>query len=84
MDDDIHSDFSFVDTSISEQPLIFTATVVDETKRTIFGISGNENELTIIPKHRVTFESFIGFYNFVIENFDQGAKMRLFSEITNE
>ena len=83
-DDDMHFDFSFVDTSIKEHPLIFTATVVDETKRTIFGISGSENEITIIPKHRITFESFIGFYNFIIENFDREAKLKLFSELINE
>lgn len=82
-DDDIQADFSFVDTFVKEGPFVFSATVVDEAKGTVFGLSGIENEIALIPKHRTTFESFIKFYNFITEEFDQEAKLTTFSEITN-
>ena len=82
-DYDIQADFSFVDTFVREGPFVFSATVVDETKGTVFGLSGIENEIALIPKHRTTFESFIKFYNFITEEFDQEAKLTTFSEITN-
>jgi hypothetical protein len=38
---EIEREFSFVDTYVREDPLVFTATVVDEDKGTVFGISGS-------------------------------------------
>lgn len=74
-------DFSFIDTFINtEQSLLFSATVVDEIKGTIFGISGNENEVALIPKHRTTFESYLSFYNYITESFDETADLSVFSE----
>lgn len=73
--------FSFIDVFIQENPeLIFGATVIDEEKGTIFGLSGLEKEIILIPKHRTTFESFIKFYNIIEENFDQSALLTHFSE----
>lgn len=72
--------FSFVDTYVKEGPLVFAATVIDEDKRTVFGISGSDREMTIIPKHRITFESFIRFYDLVTLSFDYDADLTLFSE----
>jgi len=73
--------FSFIDTFVSkEEPLIFSATVVDEVKGTIFGISGTDDKVALIPKHRTTFESFVNFYNFVTENFDEAAELTTFNE----
>lgn len=77
---DIEMDFSFIDTYVQEDPMIFRATVVDEEKGTVFGLSGVENEIALIPKHRTTFESFIKFYSAVVENFDDSAKLATFSE----
>ena len=76
----IEKEFSFVDTYVREGPLIFAATVVDENKGTVFGISGSDREMAIIPKHRITFESFIRFYDLVALNFDYDANLTLFSE----
>jgi hypothetical protein len=83
VDEDIESDFSFVDAYVSETPLIFNATVIDELKGTVFGISGVENEIALIPKHRTSFESFIKFFSIIAENFDEGAELTTFSEIIN-
>lgn len=78
--DEMEADFSFIDTFVGmEKSLVFSATVVDEIKGTIFGISGNESELALIPKHRTTFESFLSFYNFITENFDEAADLSTFS-----
>lgn len=76
----IESDFSFIDTYVREDPMMFRATVVDEEKGTVFGLSGIENEISLIPKHRTTFESFIKFYNAIVENFDDAATLTTFSE----
>ncbi len=74
------SEFSFIDTSIREGSLSFSATVIDEDKGTIFGLSGNENEMILVPKHRITFESFIRFFRLVNETLDDSSNLLLFSE----
>ena len=73
--------FSFIDTDIREDPLTFTAVVIDENKKTIFGISGNEKEIALIPKHRITFETFINFYNYISENIDENASLMQFGDV---
>ena len=79
-ENEIEHDFSFVDTYVSAEPFVFSASVIDEEKGTIFGISGSEGKISLIPKHKTTFESFITFYNLVAENFDQTAELTTFSE----
>lgn len=79
-EDEIEHDFSFIDTYVNESPFVFSASVIDEEKGTIFGVSGSESKITLIPKHRTTFESFISFYNLVAENFDQTAELTTLSE----
>jgi hypothetical protein len=78
---EIEREFSFVDTYVREDPLVFTATVVDEDKGTVFGISGSDRVVSVIPKHRTTFESFVRFYDLVTLNFDSDANLTLFSEL---
>ena len=72
--------FSFIDTNLSDDSMHYSATVVDEDKGTIFGISGNDNSLILVPKHRTTFESFINFYRLVNETIDQSSNLYLFNE----
>lgn len=72
--------FSFIDTNLSEGSLRYSATVVDEDKGTIFGISGNDDKLVLVPKHRTTFESFINFYRLVNETIDESSNLHLFNE----
>lgn len=72
--------FSFIDKSISDNSLHYSATVVDEDKGTIFGISGNSDRLILVPKHRTTFESFINFYRLVNETIDESSNLYLFNE----
>jgi hypothetical protein len=79
-EDELEEGFSFVDTYVKEGPFFFSATVVDENKGTVFGLSGIENEIALIPKHRTTFETFIKFYNAISDNFDETAQLTTFSE----
>ena len=72
--------FSFIDTNLSNDPLHYSATAVDEDKGTMFGISGNDNSLILVPKHRTTFESFINFYRLVNETIDESSNLSLFNE----
>ena len=80
-DSDFEYDFSFIDQNINDDPeLLFSATVVDQNKGTVFGLSGAKNEMILVPKHYTTFESFIRFFNFVSEVFDDEAELSTFSE----
>lgn len=72
--------FSFIDTSISEEPLRYSATAIDEDKGTVFGISGNSNRIILVPKRKTTFESFINFYRLVNETIDESSDLHLFNE----
>ena len=72
--------FSFIATNISEEPLSYSATVVDEDKGTVFGISGSSDRLILVPKHRAAFESFINFYRLINETIDESSNLYLFNE----
>jgi hypothetical protein len=72
--------FSFIDTYISDDASSFSATVVDDEKGTVFGLSANNGEMVLIPKHRTTFESFVRFYESIVEDFDVTASLATFSE----
>lgn len=72
--------FSFIDTNLSDDSVHYSATVVDEDKGTIFGISGNNDRMILVPKHRTTFESFINFYRLVNETMDDSSSLYLFNE----
>lgn len=72
--------FSFIATNISEEPLSYSATVVDEDKGTVFGISGSSDRLILVPKHRSAFESFINFYRLINETIDESSNLHLFNE----
>lgn len=72
--------FSFIDTNIREGSVTFSATVIDEDKGTIFGISGNENSMILIPKHNTTFESFLNFFRLINQTMDESSNIQLFSE----
>lgn len=72
--------FSFIDTNIREGSVTFSGTVIDEDKGTIFGISGNENHMLLVPKHNTTFETFLNFYRLVNQTLDESSTIQLFSE----
>lgn len=67
--------FSFIDEHIETGSLSFTATVVDYTKGCVFDISASESKIQIVPKYRLTFESFIDFYRGVVESIDEQAEL---------
>ncbi|MDE2588496.1 MAG: hypothetical protein KGL95_02365, partial [Patescibacteria group bacterium] len=75
-----YSDFSFIDPNVNENGLSYSATIIDEDKGTIFGLSGDESNMILVPKHRITYESFINFYRFVNESIDESSVLHLFSE----
>ena len=72
--------FSFIDTNISEEPLNYSATAVDEDNGNVFGISGNSKHVILVPKHETTFESFINFYRLINETIDKSSNLCLFNE----
>jgi hypothetical protein len=79
---DEFSDFSFIDTYVSDDAVSFSATVVDDRKGTVFGLSAYNGELALIPKYRTTFESFVRFYETIAEDVDGDAHLTMFSEQT--
>jgi len=75
-------EFSFINTSIMEGSFSFSATVVDDIKGTMFGIIGSTDQLTLIPMHRTTFESFLRFYRLIIESLDNDARFNVLPSST--
>lgn len=69
--------FSFLDKSLVEGSLGFSATVVDELKGSVFNVSMSEDEIYLIPKHETTFESFLSFYRGVAEQLNDRASLRV-------
>ncbi|MBU7016136.1 MAG: hypothetical protein HXS44_01405 [Theionarchaea archaeon] len=69
---------SIVNELIDVGSINFSATVVDDYKKAIFGISANEDQITLIPKYQTTFDSFMKFFRFITENLDQHAQIRRF------
>jgi hypothetical protein len=69
--------FSFIDVYKAFGSFSIIATVVDEMKGSIFNIEASESQIVIIPKFRVTFESFINFYRNIVESIDEYAEFTL-------
>lgn len=74
-------EFSFIDKDIKdERGLLFSATVIDKLKSSVFGITGTKDEITCVPMHRTTFESFIRFYKLISESVDSSAQLGIVSD----
>jgi hypothetical protein len=73
-------EFSFINVHEEIGSFSLIATVIDEMKGSVFDINACNSEIFIIPKFKVTFESFIKFYRGIVEAIDEGAN---FSLITN-
>lgn len=56
-------------------PISITATVIDELKGSVFDITTSPNRIVIVPKYDTTFESFISFYQGVVELVDESADL---------
>jgi hypothetical protein len=74
------NNFSFLDKSIQVGSLNFTSTVVDDLKGCVFDVCASERKISIVPKYRVTFESFIDFYRGIVESIDENAKLTLVTQ----
>jgi hypothetical protein len=57
--------FSAIDALIDEGSLSLSATVVDSDKGSVFDISASESKITLIPKYRTSFDSFLRFFAFI-------------------
>lgn len=69
--------FSFVNVHEEIGSFSLIATVIDEIKGSIFDIDASNSEILIVPKFRVTFESFIKFYRGIVEAIDENADFSL-------
>jgi hypothetical protein len=65
--------FLFVEPKINAEPVFFYSDVIDSYKGSIFALNGSRRELILIPKFKVTFETFIEFYREVVEVIDEKA-----------
>lgn len=80
--DKFQSRFAFIDPNIERNgSLMFYSTLVDRQKGSVFNISANKNSILLIPKYRITFETFITFYKYVVEQVDPKATWAKLSEI---
>ncbi len=70
--------FSAIDALIDEGSLSLSATVMDSNKGSVFDISASESRITLIPKYRTSFDSFLRFFAFITENIDQSATFKKF------
>jgi hypothetical protein len=73
--------FVFVDTKIKAGSLVFSSTVVDKQKGSVFALSATEKNILLVPKYKPTFETFLVFYQDVVELIDANAKLGKLSEI---
>jgi hypothetical protein len=69
--------FSFIHVHEEFGSFSLIATVIDEMKGSIFDINASNSEILIVPKFRVTFESFIKFYRGIVEAIDENAVFSL-------
>jgi hypothetical protein len=69
--------FSFIDMHAEHGSFSFTSTVVDEDKGSVFDISASDDQVIIVPKFQVTFESFIELYKGIVEVIDRQAEISL-------
>ena len=76
-----NDEFAFIDTDIDDRrELSYSATVIDKIKGTVFGLSGNNTEMILVPMHRTTFESFIRFNKLIAESLDSTTNLDLSSD----
>lgn len=58
-----------------KKPSSITATIIDELKGSVFDITTSSHRIVIVPKYNTTFESFISFYQGVVELVDDNAML---------
>lgn len=69
--------FSFIDANLELGSLSFTATVIDNLKRSVFDVNITESEISIVPKYKSTFETYINFFRQIVEIVDGSAELVL-------
>jgi hypothetical protein len=65
--------FFVTNSYIEKGSLLWSATVLDYQKNSIFNIKSNENKLFVLPRYEPKFDSLLRFYQFFIENIDEDA-----------
>lgn len=71
--------FAFINPRIESGSLIFSSTVIDRQKGSVFALSATENNIILIPRYKSTFESFLVFYKDIVEQIDSKAILSKFS-----
>ncbi|MDN5868609.1 MAG: hypothetical protein L0H55_14585 [Candidatus Nitrosocosmicus sp.] len=66
---------------VAIDPIHMISDVIDRNKGTIFSIIAFKNSIILMPKYKVTFESFLEFYKEIVENIDESAKLLPLSEV---
>lgn len=72
--------FAFIEPKIKAGSLIFSSDVVDRQKGSVFTISATEKGILLVPKYKITFETFLEFYKDVVELVDKKATWNKLSD----
>jgi hypothetical protein len=65
--------FTVADSYTEKGSLLWSATVLDYQKNSIFSIKSNGEKLTVLPRYEPKFDSLLRFFHFFLENFDSNA-----------
>jgi hypothetical protein len=72
------NDFDIFNHVLEKGSLMLNGMITDRLKNVIFTIDANSNRLIVAPLHQISFDSFLRFYQVVIENFDPDAGCEIF------
>jgi hypothetical protein len=72
------SDFDVFNHVLAQGSLRLSGMVADRLKNTIFTVDANAERMVIAPLQEVTFDSFLRFYQVIVENFDPNAVCEVF------
>lgn len=75
------TNFRFINHQIAAGSLIFHSDVVDKHKGSVFSIDATDKTITLIPRYRTTFETFLKFYKAVVSSIDDNAKWGMLSGV---
>lgn len=75
-----NKNFNVFNHVLAEGSLRFNGMLTDEKKHCMFTIDANSERMVIAPIDEVPFDSFLRFYQTIVENFDPNASCEIFSE----
>jgi len=72
------SQFDIFNHILAQGSLRLNGMITDRLKNTIFTVDANAERMVIAPMQEVTFDSFLRFYQVIVENFDPNAVCEIF------